>query len=382
MPPKQHINSTISKVGTLLLNNNNNSQITNPFQKPLFLLVLMIISLGFIVYAIFYYMKKTDSLNLGYSYYSKDISSFIPLFNIKTEKIDECIERCNKDPRCKGITYQNDTEKCIGTSEGKLRKEEENYTAWVKPTDMKKVLLKDKIILGYANQQTYVKSSDIEEPLNPHSFCFGLTLNISDFYDNFGKWRHIMHKGTRLFNPESSGLKINYQNWENITTNFPDQCIGLWLAPFTNNLRIFITTISVDTQPLKDNVHAYIQKCNNLTNDCYNTGNRNSHNDSHLTDGSTPRTQRIKNLEYIENDIKNIPINTPTNILVNVKGRIVEIYINHKLSKIHQLSGFPDFNKEDLYVMNPLTFKGEIRNMVYLPLSADQKQINELKNIK
>ena len=116
------------------------------------------------------------------------------------------------------------------------------------------------------------------------------------------------------------------------------------MAPFTNNLRIAITTISVDTQPLKDNVHAYIQKCNNLTNNCYNTGNRNSHNDSHLTDGSTPRTQRIKNLEYIENDIKNIPINTPTNILVNVKGRIVEIYINHKLSKIHQLSGFPDFS--------------------------------------
>jgi hypothetical protein len=381
MPPKQQINSTISKLGTILLNNNDTGA-TNPFQRPIFLIVLMVISLSFIVYAIYYYMKKDSTLNIGYSFYGKDMSNYIPLFNIKTEKIDDCIKRCSKDPVCKGMTYQTDTQKCLGSTEGRLRKEEENYTAWVKPTDTRKIVLKDKIILGYASQQTYVKASDIEPPLNPHHFCFGMTLTINDFYENYGKWRHILHKGTRLFNPDTVGLKINYQNWENIATNYPDQCIGIWLSPFTNNLRIAITTISIEGQPIKDDVHAYIQQCNDLTNECYNTGNRNQNINNHLTDGSVPRTQRTKNVEYVESDIKNIPINKPTNIIVNVKGKIVEIYINYKLSKIYQLSGYPDFNNEDLYVMNPLTFKGEIRNMVYLPMSADQKQINDLEKVK
>lgn len=381
MPPKPYFNSTISKLGTFSLNNHNNKKVSNPFQHPKLLLLLIIISLGFVTYAIYYFMKEDSTLNIGYSYYGKDVSNFIPLFNVKTDKIDDCINRCSKDPLCRGTTYHTDTNKCLGSTDGKLRKEEENYTAWIKPIDTKKTLLKDNIILGYTNQQTYVKSSDIQSPINPHDFCFGFTLTINDFYENFGKWRHIFHKGTRLFNPESSGTTINYQNWENIATNYSDQCIGVWLAPFTNNLRIAITTISVEGQPLKDEVHAYIQKCNQLTNDCYNSGDRGSTIHNHLTDGSIPKTQRTKNIEYVENDIKNIPINKPTNIIINVKGKTLEIYINFKLSKIFQLSGYPDFNNEDLYVMNPLTLKGEIRNMVYLPMSANQKQINDLSQL-
>ena len=53
-------------------------------------------------------MTTYKDINIGYTFYGKDISSFIPLFDIKTEKLDDCIDRCKKDPLCQGITYKKD----------------------------------------------------------------------------------------------------------------------------------------------------------------------------------------------------------------------------------------------------------------------------------
>lgn len=379
MVQTKKINSTLSKLGTVIFNNNLDKNISDPFQKPLFLLLLIIICLGFIVFAIYYYMSTYTDINIGYSYYGKDLVNYIPLFETTTNKLDQCIDRCQKDPLCQGITYNTDTNKCIGTENGKLRNEDENHTAWVKKNSIiKELLVKNNVVLGYANKQTSVSSTKLPVPINPGSFCFAFTIKIDDFYEKYGKWRHIFHKGTRLFTPTNNGVTINYQNWENITSQYPDQCIGVWLAPFTNNIRIAITTITNEGVPLNNKVHAYIQECNELTNECYMSQ---THNSNQMTDGSVPREVMTKNLEYIEGDLQNVPIGRDTNICINVNGRTVELYINSKLNKIFQLDGNPEFNRDDLYVMNPLTFKGEIKNMVYLPGFASKKQINDMNKV-
>ena len=376
MEQSQKINSTLSKLGTVIYNNNLNKNIKDPFQKPGFLIFLVLICIGFITYAIYTYMSKYSDINVGYTFYGKDLATFTPLFEIKTENVDKCVDRCKKDPLCQGITYQTDTKKCIGTEKGKLRNEDENHTAWIKKhSTLKDLLVKDNIILGYTNKQTSVSSTELSYPINPGNFCFGFTIRIDDFYEKFGKWRHIFHKGTRLYSPSNNGITINYQNWENITSQFPDQCIGVWLAPFTNNIRIAITTITQEGAPLSNEVHAYIQKCNDLTNECYMTQN---HRDNQMSDGSVPRTRLVKNLEYVDGDLQNVPIGKDTNIFINVHGNNVELYINSKLSKIFELNGMPEFNREDLYIMNPITFKGSISNLVYLPSFASKKQINDI----
>ena len=125
MEQSQKINSTLSKLGTVIFNNNLNKNIKDPFQRPMFLLLLVIISLGFIVYAIYFYMTTYTDINVGYTFYGKDLSTFVPLFEIKTESLDKCVDRCKKDPLCQGITYQTDVKKCIGTEAGKLRNEDE-----------------------------------------------------------------------------------------------------------------------------------------------------------------------------------------------------------------------------------------------------------------
>ena len=379
MEQTRKINSTLSKLGTIIFNDNLNKNIQDPFQKPMFLLFLVVISLGFIFFSIYYYMTTYKDINTGYTFYGKDISSFIPLFDIKTEKLDDCIDRCKKDPLCQGITYKKDEKKCIGTKSGKLRNEDDNHIAWVKSqSKLKELLVKDNILLGYADKQTYVSSSKIAYPINPGKFCFGFTIKIDDFYEKFGKWRHIFHKGTRLFNPDDNGITINYQNWENITSQFPDQCIGVWLAPFTNNIRIAITTITQEGKPLGNEVHAFIQKCNNLTNECYMTQ---TFKGNQMTDGSVPRVKLTKNLEYIDGDLQNVPIGKDVHICVNVNGNNVELFINSKLTNIFQLNGTPEFNKEDIYVMNPITFKGELKNLVYLPTFATPNQVKDLSNL-
>ena len=66
-------------------------------------------------------------------------------------------------------------------------------------------------------------------------FNYSFYIYISDYYTNHGKWRHVFHKGTEI-------TEIDTHEWEKVMTMCPDQGVGVWLAPFNNNLRVCITT--------------------------------------------------------------------------------------------------------------------------------------------
>jgi hypothetical protein len=356
---------------------------TDPFQYPITLTIIAIICIIFISYTLYNYYSDNDQLNIGKSFYGKDIYNYVPLFEDKVNNIDECQERCIRDPSCKGVTFNNDTKLCIGSEEGVLREEEKNYSSWIKPRDSSKIDFKTGILLSYADKPRSIDKYKFISPGIKGDFCFSFSITITDFYDNFGSWRHVFHKGTSMKDPNSNDYINDYKNWENVISDYPDQCIGVWLAPYTNNMRICFTTISDMNMKTNNNLHAFIQKCNSLTDECYITdmpgGNKDQVN--LLGDGMDVPPKLIKSIEYIENDLQNIPVNEPVHITLNFRINNVELYVNGRIVKISPLIGIPDFNDDAMYVMYPKSFRGDISKLSYYPQSIKRENIVKLVNL-
>lgn len=385
---KTGTSSAASRGNSNLLSNNENLAAgykinTDPFQYPITLTIVSLICILFISYTIYNYYSDTDNLKIGKSFYGKDIYDYIPIFETKVNNIDECQERCIRDPSCKGVTFNNNNKMCVGSEEGVLRDEEKNFAAWVKPKDASKIDFKTGILLSYVDKPRSVSKYKFIPPGIQGDFCFSFSITITDFYDNFGSWRHVFHKGTPMKDPDSSGYVNDYQNWENIVADYPDQCIGVWLAPYTNNMRVCFTTISNMNMKTNSHLHAFIQKCNSLTDECYITdmpgGNKDQVN--MLGDGETVPPKLIKNIEYVESDLQNIPINEPVHITLNFRINNVELYINGKMVKVSSLVGVPDFNEGALYAMYPKSFKGDISKLSYYPQSIKRDRIMKLVNL-
>ena len=234
---------------------------------------ILLIALIFIGYAIYYYLIQNTNLiiNANSSFYGVDMLLYQPLFTESTNSINDCITMCENDIICDGITYNSKTQACIGTKNGQLRNETSSYSAWVKPESVKtkhNTTNFTKIILvGITKKAQMINGIKIPNPYILGFFSYSFNLTIYDFYKNYGSWRHIFHKGTAIDN----GAILSYQSWENLITDFPLQCIGVWIAPFTNNLRIAVTTTSQSNTNKGSYPDAFIEKCDCLTSQCYIT---------------------------------------------------------------------------------------------------------------
>lgn len=353
------------------------------FDNPIIITIVFFIGLIIIIYAFYYYFSDNIP-NIKYSstYYGKDLAFYTPLFNNSSPSIEDCIKQCQNDIICDGITYNTETSYCTGTKQGILRNDNSNYIAWIKDVNNNKKLdiinnIKKNILVGRVTGQTIIDNTKFQDPyqLGSYSFCF--TMTIFDFYKNYGVWRHVFHKGT----PIDLNNKFNYQSWENLEKDLPDQTIGVWISPFTNNLRIAITTTQQQGSRSSSFYNdAFIQRCNPVNNQCYITDmpSGNYKDTSRITDGSIPNFRIFRQIEYFDHDLKNIPINQSCNIVINIINNYVEILINGKIVKSSQLRGTPTFNKFPMYIMNDLTFGGEIKNILYIPFNTT---LNYIKNI-
>ena len=349
---------------------------------------ILIISLVFIGYAIYYYISTSSQLDLvaNSSYYGKDITTYEPLFKETTNTVTECISMCTSDILCDGMTYNTDTKYCTGTKGGQIRNETSSYVAWVKPpnlqqdADINKDFVKS-LLLGYTKTNKTINGTTIKNPYVLGSFAYSFTLTIYDFYKNYGNWRHVFHKGTQI----DPGATLSYQSWENLVKDYPLQTIGVWLAPFTNNLRIAVTTTSLGNKNTGDYNDAFVEKCNCLTAECYITDMPSGKwvDKSKAGDNTNPRTRLNRYIEYFDSDLQNIPINTQMNITINFQGTNVEVYFNDKIIKVVKLDGIPDTkDKTSLYIMNDKTFGGEISNLLYFPKNLILDDIKNILQIK
>lgn len=353
----------------------------NIFSNVYTIIFILIISLIFIGIAIYYYFTNINSVKIltNSSYYGLDIDNYEPIFKNTSNTVIDCVNICNNDFTCDGITYNSDTKTCIGTKNGLIRNDISSYSAWVKPptasqSNIKKNFSKS-ILVGYTKTSKNIDAIKIQNPYILGFFCYSFNLTIYDFYKNYGSWRHVFHKGSNI----EKGTVLTYQSWENLILDFPIQSIGVWLAPFTNNLRIAVTTTSLGNINQGSYPDAFIEKCNE-SGQCYVTDMPSGKwTDRQKSGDGTSANSKINTyIEYFDHDLQNIPINTQVNICINFVGRDVEIYFNGKLNKINRLNGTPSINKSNLYAMNDNTFGGEISNLLYYP---DAVKLQDIKDI-
>jgi len=342
-----------------------------------------LIACVFIAYAIYYYNNKHIEIKNNSSYYGEDINLYDPLFNEQINTINDCIDNCKNNIICDGVTYNLDTQMCSGTKNGIIRNENSNYSAWVKPPNLKEQENIDKnfikaILVGYTKTFKTINAHKLQNPYKIGHFSYSFNLTIYDFYKNYGSWRHIFHKGTQI----DEGKLINYQSWENLVKDFPIQTVGVWLAPFTNNLRIAVTTETLTNRNSGRYSDAFVEKCNDVTEDCYITDMPGGKwvDRSKLGDTSTPNTQITSYVEFFDNDLQNIPINTQINITLNFRGSDAEVYYDGKLGKVIKLDGVPvtSQHKTNLYVMNDKTINRKINNLYYY---TDSLSLDNIKDI-
>jgi hypothetical protein len=319
--------------------------VNDVFEHPYLLLAIVAIGLSFVIYVLYMYYASNSQLNIkpNYTYFGKNPISDAPLYSVETPDATTCRTRCIEDPACDGITYDSLNSLCIGSKNGVLREDDTNYSAWVKPVVAIDVYLSKTIIVSFTDMEYTVKNSAITQPYVVGQFTYATWLNISEWYDNFEYWKHIAHKGTA---PAGS---YNYRIWSDVIADVPDQCIGLWLAPFTNNLRIAITTEITETAPFEE--HA----------------------------GTTATANRIM-VEHA--DVQNIPINTLYHLAVAFNGSLMEIYTNGGLYKVVELRGLPRTNGGDMYVKHEKTFNGGIYQMCYTPMLTKIADIAQFASSK
>ena len=347
--------ANIYKFGIIPANDYDNPEagLTDPFENPVLIAFILLITFGFIAYGLYRYYTNESEYRPGQTFYGSDILAYDPLFTMTTDKAEKCVARCQKDSLCAGITFNADTKTCLGSEEGQLREDANNYISWVKPKkQLSSVFAKkteaDKPLVGLANSTMTIKNTELARPPFISRFNFGLFIYINDFYEGHGRWRNIICKGTEW--PAGDPLDTPY--WETVAEQRPDQCLGIWLAPFNNNLRVCITT----RQQLSSGITTRRQLSEPST-----------------TSGQ-PTTQTIQQtIEYI--DIQNVPTRKLFHLSANMVEGGMEVYLNGKLHRMIALKGAPVWNDLPLTILGPVSTPATIMDLVFLPESANLDDI-------
>ena len=255
----------------------------------------------------------------------------------------------------------------MGTIDGKLRIDENDFMAWEKPEQSLDEYFKKSLIRGLIDNELVILDQVIAKPALENRFVISFWLNIRDWYHNFEYWKHILHKGNSVEG------QILYKDWEDVIADYPDQYPGFWLAPFTNNLRICISTrVEVyKNNPDTEYKHAHMLYCNK--GDCIETDKTTVIDKTQIKDSDI---QYIKQIEYY--DLKNIPINKLFQVSVAMYQKTMEIYFDGKIRQIVKLRGVPQYNSENVYAKFNKSFDGEIYNLNYTPVEGDKDNIKTL----
>jgi hypothetical protein len=293
-------------------------------------IIILTIALIIIIYTLYYYYSHTkETLLTGMTYLPKDLVNEEPIFKEQVGDVIECTNRCVNDPLCNGITYDTDSNMCSGTTKGRLRKDGNHLIAWEKSEKSLANIFKKTLIVGFASNSQIVDKNKIPQPSMNNEFTYSFGIIIKDHYHNFEYWKHILHKGTQVDG------ELSYRQWDDVVRDYDDQYIGVWIAPFTNNIRISITT-RLETP-----------------------------------EGS------YKQSEYT--DLVDIPINKKHHISVSFKGeRIMEVYTNGNLIKSVQLNGEPEYNYGDLYIKQNKSFNGSIYNLNHIAIPVSHTEIRAI----
>ena len=197
---------------------------------------------------------------------------------------------------------------------------------------------------------------EIPKPLDDVNYTINFTIFIDNFYENYGGWRHIFHKGNALDDKFLNYKYIDEMNdgWDELVADIPKQNPGLWLHPNTNNLRFAIETeYNYDYCPDSEAAP-------------YSSINKNN--------GKEPIEHATKySLQYF--DIEDIPVKTEVTLTFVINNNVINMYYNGILKKVFTIKGLPILNKGPLYIHYPNTYAGELKVYEYYPKKLDDKNV-------
>jgi hypothetical protein len=148
-------------------------------------------------------------------------------------------------------------------------------------------------------------------------FTWSTWIYIDDLTYNSGKYKCVFYKGNDFASEKDGPVGLN----------FPNNAPGLYIAPNTNALVIFMNTYNVINEEIT---------------------------------------------------IPNIPLNKWINVIIRCQNTTMDVYINGTITKSHQLHGVPKQNYGNVYVAMNGGFSGYISNLWYYNYALGTNEITKL----
>jgi hypothetical protein len=333
----------------------------NPLKYIGLLFFIFLVLVGYGGYTFYNYFTSSVMMQ-GYSFLSDDLKNMEYLFENKDITKEDCLKECKTDYLCSGVTYDASTNACYGVKNGKLRTDDNHIYAWAKDRSYLSMKNDDNILVSWTKDYQKLLRRQLPTPIFLNKFSVSFWFQIDNWYTNYAVWRNIFHHGSQ---PEEN---MHLTTWGDVITKIPKQRLGLWLAPYTNNIRCVVgTKIPFDLSSSTE--HPGNQLCKG----------KNCYIKAHHTD-----TKTYYDLEF--KDIINVDIGIPNMITIVIYDKSFNIYLNGKLVHNINLDGEPLPLNNDCFIKSPKSFDGHFMNFRYWDTSltsgnVQQLYTDELKNI-
>ena len=205
-----------------------------------------------------------------------------------------------------------------------------------------------------------IPDCELSKPKDGFNYSIHLTIYIENYYNNYGTWRHIFHKGT----PIEKDKVLDYKwydetnnSWDEVLADMPKQAPGLWLHPNQNTLRFVL-----ETEYEKE--HCPFTHANPKTSLRLQA--------KQPIELNPPKSQ----IQYM--DIPDIPVQTPVSLTFLINSNNVTIYYNGKMRNIYTFKGKPVLNRGPLYFHAPKSYGGELLDFYFFPIKISEEKIKQL----
>ena len=213
-------------------------------------------------------------------------------------------------------------------------------------------------MITWTKTPNVIPLKDIPISLYPNKYSVSFWIYVDNWYHNHALWRSVIYQGTK---PSDD---IHLTTWGDVITKIPKQRFGVWLAPYTNNLRCVIGT-NVPFDSGISTTHPVTKICKG--NSCNVNVNKNSN-------------KYYYELEHI--DIKNIDIGIPFMVTMVIDILSLGIYINGKLRHNVKLDGMPVSLNADCFVKPEKSFDGHLMEVRLWEKNLSSKKVNERYNME
>ena len=222
-----------------------------------------------------------------------------------------------------------------------------------------------------------IPNDEIVGPKNGFDYSITFWIYIDDLYQNYGTWRHILHKGN--YNGQEI---LEYNDWDDLCTNYHYQSPGIWLHPTKPILRFAVTIQSIKNYcDILTNEHSCDEEisCKWSSTDTKCRMKQDQPHDLYknhkVNYSSRGQTEDKYIIQYVDIDI---PVKTAYHLGFVFDQKVLNVYTNGELYQTAKFMGEPVSNNNDLHLCLKNNFSGNIIDMNYYPDTITQEKVRTL----